>query len=134
MTGDATLFQRADMVEAGWRVIEPFSMSGKRSAAIFPNYAAGSWGPREAMSCCSVTDANGASRTKSSVEAEISGNSYLMGNNDSDREKLRDWVMQMDALHRRQLIEILSEDAELLQEASAEWLLHVSAGLPMSEV
>jgi glucose-6-phosphate 1-dehydrogenase len=48
MMGDATLFQRADMVEAGWRVIQPvldvWSAVPPRS---FPNYAAGSWGPAE---------------------------------------------------------------------------------------
>jgi glucose-6-phosphate 1-dehydrogenase len=49
MCGDATLFQRADMVEAGWKVIAPiqdvWNSSHPRS---FPNYAAGTWGPEEA--------------------------------------------------------------------------------------
>jgi glucose-6-phosphate 1-dehydrogenase len=49
MTGDATLFQRADMVEAGWRVIEPILDVWKAlPPRSFPNYAAGSWGPKEA--------------------------------------------------------------------------------------
>ncbi|MEP7273674.1 MAG: glucose-6-phosphate dehydrogenase [Acidobacteriota bacterium] len=48
MTGDATLFQRADMVEAGWRVIEPVIDVWKAlPPRSFPNYAAGSWGPKE---------------------------------------------------------------------------------------
>jgi glucose-6-phosphate 1-dehydrogenase len=49
MTGDATLFQRADMVVAGWSVIEPVLDIWKAlPPRAFPNYAAGSWGPKEA--------------------------------------------------------------------------------------
>ena len=49
MMGDATLFQRADMVEAGWKVIQPVLDAWKALPAQgFPNYAAGSWGPAEA--------------------------------------------------------------------------------------
>jgi glucose-6-phosphate 1-dehydrogenase len=49
MIGDATLFQRADMVEAGWRVIQPVVDLWKAlPAERFPNYAAGTWGPAEA--------------------------------------------------------------------------------------
>jgi glucose-6-phosphate 1-dehydrogenase len=49
MSGDATLFQRADMVEAGWRVIQPIlDVWHALPARTFPNYAAGSWGPAEA--------------------------------------------------------------------------------------
>ncbi|HWF07051.1 MAG TPA: glucose-6-phosphate dehydrogenase [Bryobacteraceae bacterium] len=49
MIGDATLFQRADMVEAGWAVVEPVLDVWKAlPARSFPNYAAGSWGPKEA--------------------------------------------------------------------------------------
>jgi glucose-6-phosphate 1-dehydrogenase len=49
MIGDATLFQRADMVEAGWKVIQPVLDVWKALPAKgFPNYAAGSWGPAEA--------------------------------------------------------------------------------------
>ncbi len=48
MMGDATLFQRADMVEAGWRVIQPvLDAWSDAPAKSFPNYAAGSWGPAE---------------------------------------------------------------------------------------
>jgi glucose-6-phosphate 1-dehydrogenase len=47
--GDATLFQRADMVEAGWSVITPVLDVWKAlPPRSFPNYAAGAWGPREA--------------------------------------------------------------------------------------
>jgi glucose-6-phosphate 1-dehydrogenase len=49
MIGDATLFQRADMVEAGWRVIQPvLDVWTALPPRLFPNYAAGTWGPQEA--------------------------------------------------------------------------------------
>jgi glucose-6-phosphate 1-dehydrogenase len=49
MIGDATLFQRVDMVEAGWSVVEPILDVWKAlPARSFPNYAAGAWGPKEA--------------------------------------------------------------------------------------
>ena len=48
MIGDATLFQRADMVEAGWNIVTPIlDVWGAIPARDFPNYAAGSWGPVE---------------------------------------------------------------------------------------
>ena len=48
MVGDATLFQRADMVEAGWTVIDPvLDVWRALPPRKFPNYAAGSWGPAE---------------------------------------------------------------------------------------
>jgi glucose-6-phosphate 1-dehydrogenase len=49
MIGDATLFQRADMVEAGWRVVDPVLDVWKvLPPRKFPNYPAGTWGPKEA--------------------------------------------------------------------------------------
>jgi glucose-6-phosphate 1-dehydrogenase len=49
MIGDATLFQRADMIEAGWSMVQPIlDVWGALSPRNFPNYAAGSWGPSEA--------------------------------------------------------------------------------------
>ena len=49
MIGDATLFQRADMVEAGWRVVDPMlDVWRALPPRKFPNYASGSWGPAEA--------------------------------------------------------------------------------------
>jgi glucose-6-phosphate 1-dehydrogenase len=48
MIGDATLFQRADMVEAGWRILDPvIDVWRALPTRNFPNYAAGSWGPKE---------------------------------------------------------------------------------------
>jgi len=47
MIGDATLFQRADMVEGGWTVVDPVLDVWKALPPHrFPNYAAGSWGPK----------------------------------------------------------------------------------------
>jgi glucose-6-phosphate 1-dehydrogenase len=49
MIGDQTLFQRADMVEAGWNVVTPVLDVWRALAPrSFPNYAAGTGGPREA--------------------------------------------------------------------------------------
>ncbi|HZW79854.1 MAG TPA: glucose-6-phosphate dehydrogenase [Candidatus Deferrimicrobiaceae bacterium] len=49
MIGDQTLFQRADMVEAGWSVVNPVLDLWKAlPPRNFPNYAAGTWGPKEA--------------------------------------------------------------------------------------
>ena len=49
MCGDATLFQRADMVETGWSVISPILDVWKAlPPRNFPNYSAGTWGPKEA--------------------------------------------------------------------------------------
>jgi glucose-6-phosphate 1-dehydrogenase len=50
MIGDATLFQRADNVEAGWRVVQPIQeVWQNEKPKDFPNYAAGSWGPESAI-------------------------------------------------------------------------------------
>lgn len=47
MIGDATLFQRADNIEAGWRVVQPILDAwGSETPKNFPNYAAGTDGPR----------------------------------------------------------------------------------------
>jgi glucose-6-phosphate 1-dehydrogenase len=49
MIGDATLFQRADNIEAGWRVVQPaLDAWAKDGAAELPIYPAGSSGPSEA--------------------------------------------------------------------------------------
>ena len=47
MRGDATLFDRADSVEAAWALVDPILSVWRESAPGFPNYAAGTWGPRE---------------------------------------------------------------------------------------
>ena len=47
--GDATLFQRADQVEASWRVVDPLLKAWSAPPTeAFPNYAAGSAGPAAA--------------------------------------------------------------------------------------
>jgi glucose-6-phosphate 1-dehydrogenase len=49
MIGDATLFQRADMVEAGWRIVQAVLDNwAAEKPTDFPNYSAGSDGPKAA--------------------------------------------------------------------------------------
>lgn len=47
MRGDATLFDRADSVEAAWALVDPILEAWAAKKPAFPNYAAGSWGPKE---------------------------------------------------------------------------------------
>jgi glucose-6-phosphate 1-dehydrogenase len=48
MIGDATLFQRADMVEASWEIVTPIlDVWAAIPPRDFPNYESGSWGPPE---------------------------------------------------------------------------------------
>src|SRR6266446_690315 len=49
MNGDATLFSRTDLVETAWRIAQPLLDVWKTEPADFPNYAAGSWGPKTAF-------------------------------------------------------------------------------------
>jgi glucose-6-phosphate 1-dehydrogenase len=49
MIGDATLFSRADDIEAGWRVVQPILDAWSENRAVeIPIYSAGSNGPGEA--------------------------------------------------------------------------------------
>jgi glucose-6-phosphate 1-dehydrogenase len=49
MIGDATLFQRADNIETGWAAVEPIlEYWDAHLPTDFPNYAAGSEGPKAA--------------------------------------------------------------------------------------
>jgi glucose-6-phosphate 1-dehydrogenase len=48
LIGDATLFQRADQVEASWRVVQPVLDAWAMEKPDFPNYASGSPGPQVA--------------------------------------------------------------------------------------
>jgi glucose-6-phosphate 1-dehydrogenase len=49
MAGDATLFMRADQVEASWSVLMPIlSVWEKSKPTDFPNYKSGTWGPKAA--------------------------------------------------------------------------------------
>ena len=54
MMGDPTLFQRADMVEATWRVVQPILDNWEvTTPRHFPNYASGSEGPTAAAALIS---------------------------------------------------------------------------------
>lgn len=49
LRGDATLFQRADGIELSWSVVGPvLDVWAALPPRGFPNYATGSWGPKEA--------------------------------------------------------------------------------------
>ena len=48
MRGDATLFDRADGVEAAWAFVDPILKAWQDQRRSVPIYSAGSWGPREA--------------------------------------------------------------------------------------
>jgi glucose-6-phosphate 1-dehydrogenase len=49
MIGDNTLFARADEVMASWRLLTPvLEKWSQEPPMIFPNYASGTWGPKEA--------------------------------------------------------------------------------------
>jgi glucose-6-phosphate 1-dehydrogenase len=49
MIGDPTLFSRTDLVETAWRVAQPLIDSWQATPADFPNYPAGTWGPKAAF-------------------------------------------------------------------------------------
>lgn len=50
IAGDATLFSRTDLVETCWKIAQPIlDFWASESAREFPNYAAGTWGPRAAF-------------------------------------------------------------------------------------
>ncbi|CAN5292748.1 glucose-6-phosphate dehydrogenase [soil metagenome] len=49
LEGDATLFMRADQVEAAWEVVTPImEVWHDRKPTDIPNYSPGSWGPEDA--------------------------------------------------------------------------------------
>jgi glucose-6-phosphate 1-dehydrogenase len=48
MLGDATLFTRSDEVDEQWALVDTVVAAWKRDRPVFPNYAAGSWGPPSA--------------------------------------------------------------------------------------
>ena len=50
MKNDATLFMRADQVEAAWQLLMPvLDVWAVAPPSDFPNYAAGTWGPEDAQ-------------------------------------------------------------------------------------
>ncbi len=46
MVGDATLYTRQDMVDASWQIVQPILDVWAHTKFDFPNYPAGSWGPK----------------------------------------------------------------------------------------
>ena len=50
MLGDAMLFSRTDLVESAWRIAQPIlDVWAAHPPEAFPNYPAGSWGPKAAF-------------------------------------------------------------------------------------
>jgi glucose-6-phosphate 1-dehydrogenase len=49
MLGDTTLFTRADEIEEQWALVDVITAAWARERANFPNYAAGTWGPKAAQ-------------------------------------------------------------------------------------
>jgi glucose-6-phosphate 1-dehydrogenase len=47
--GDSTLYARRDMTERGWEIVTPILDDWKKAATDFPNYEAGTWGPKAAF-------------------------------------------------------------------------------------
>jgi len=46
MAGDPTLYTRQDMVDASWQIVQPILDVWANTKFDFPNYPAGSWGPK----------------------------------------------------------------------------------------
>jgi glucose-6-phosphate 1-dehydrogenase len=49
MVGDPTLFIRADEVNQAWRIVAPIQEAFLKGEPPVASYAAGSWGPAEAL-------------------------------------------------------------------------------------
>jgi len=47
MLGDATLFTRSDEIEEQWALVDAIVSAWSRDRPVFPNYASGTWGPKE---------------------------------------------------------------------------------------
>lgn len=47
LAGDSTLYTRQDMVDASWKAVEPILNRWAEQKFDFPNYEAGTWGPKE---------------------------------------------------------------------------------------
>ena len=79
MIGDATLFQRADMVEAGWSVVDPILDVWKAlPPRKFPNYPSARGGRRMPTNCWNATDASGGKSNHDSCRRDRR-NSYPAG-------------------------------------------------------
>jgi glucose-6-phosphate 1-dehydrogenase len=48
LLGDATLFTRTDEVEEQWKLVDAVVAAWQRDRPSFPNYQAGTWGPKAA--------------------------------------------------------------------------------------
>ena len=48
MLGDPSLYARRDMTERGWEIVMPILEAWRKAKPDFPNYEAGTWGPKSA--------------------------------------------------------------------------------------
>ncbi len=95
MAGDATLFQRSDMVEAGWNVIQPIlDVWHALPARGFPNYAAGS---RQTIYSNAMAARGGASAKKKSTSAAASP-CPIEPESSPERGA---WIVKLEFLRRR---------------------------------
>ena len=49
MLGDTTLFTRSDEIEEQWALVDAIASAWRRDRPSFPNYPAGTWGPKAAQ-------------------------------------------------------------------------------------
>ena len=71
-SGDATLFLRADQVEASWSALTPILNAWENSIpADFPNYESGTWGPETAVALIAQ---DGRSWLQPAPEEDLGGN------------------------------------------------------------
>jgi len=74
MLGDATLFMRADQVEASWSVLDPILQTWADQKPVdFPNYPSGTWGPQTADG---LIEKDGRSWLQPAQRKEQAGNQY----------------------------------------------------------
>jgi glucose-6-phosphate 1-dehydrogenase len=60
MNNDPTLFMRADQIEAAWRLLMPLlEVWANSPPRNFPNYAAGTWGPKATNDLLGAMDIHG---------------------------------------------------------------------------
>ncbi|MHB8483421.1 MAG: glucose-6-phosphate dehydrogenase [Nitrospiria bacterium] len=76
--GDATLFMRADQVEAAWRILMPVLEAWRENPAIeFPDYTPGSWGPESGETLVARDGKSWLTPTMKNIEPDFKSEQYL---------------------------------------------------------
>ena len=74
MKNDATLFMRADQVEAAWELLMPVVEAwATTEPGDFPNYAAGTWGPESVQGLLEQQDHRWPQPTELANQADTRG-------------------------------------------------------------